>query len=131
VIRPSLAGCCVSPTARAVGPTNGPPPATRGGFAALAEFNAPGGRSGLQSGQQALTRIAVNLAAGRPGRAGERRDCVVLLADTAGIRATSGSEEHATDPLFYQLLRLHRVFGEDPPAIVSFSPAVGSRAASS
>ena len=47
-------------------------------------------------------------------------DCVELLQITAGIRATSGSEAHALahahSPLFYQLLRGHRVFGEDAPA---------------
>ncbi|WP_157951456.1 hypothetical protein [Rhodococcus opacus] len=58
---------------------------------------------GLQSGQQALTRIAVILAAkgGQidPVRVG---DCVELLEVAARMRATS--EVHAYSPLFYQLL---------------------------
>ena len=85
-------------------------------FAALAE-SCTRGRVGLQSGQQALTRIAVILAAkGGPVAAVNVGDCVELLQITAGIRATSGSEAHAHSPLFYQLLRAHRVFGEDTPA---------------
>src|SRR3954454_18425317 len=79
-------------------------------FAALAE-SCTRGRAGLQSGQQALTRIAVILAAkGGPVAAVNVGDCVELLQITAGIRATSGSEAHAHSPLFYQLLRAHRVF---------------------
>ena len=85
-------------------------------FAALAE-SCTRGRVGLQSGQQALTRIAVIVAAkGGPVAAVNVGDCVELLQITAGIRATSGSEAHAHSPLFYQLLRAHRVFGQDAPA---------------
>lgn len=87
-------------------------------FAALAE-HCTQGRVGLQSGQQALTRVAVILAA-KGGRVAAVNvgDCVELLAVTAGIRATSGSEAHAHSPLFYQLLRAHGVLGRDAPAAI-------------
>ena len=87
-------------------------------FAALADLCALG-RVGLQTGQQALTRIAVILAAkGGPVAAVRAGDCVELLQVTADIRATSGSEAHAHSPLFYQLLRSHGVLGEDAPAAI-------------
>ena len=73
------------------------------------------GRVGLQSGQQALTRIAVILAAkGGPAAAVQVGDCVELLQVTAGMRATS--EVHAHSTLFYQLLRSLGALGEDAPA---------------
>jgi hypothetical protein len=73
------------------------------------------GRVGLQSGQQALTRVAVILAAkGGPAAAVRVGDCVELLQVTAGMRATS--EVHAHSPLFYQLLRSLGGLGEDAPA---------------
>jgi len=76
-------------------------------------------RVGLQTGQQALTRVAVILAAkGGPVAAVGVGDCVELLQVAAGIRATSGSEAHAHSPLFYQLLRNHGVLGEDAPAAI-------------
>jgi hypothetical protein len=78
-------------------------------------------RVGLQTGQQALTRVAVIMAA-RGGPVGAVRvgDCVELLQVSAGLRATS--EAHAHSPLFYQLLRAHGVLGQDaPPAIEMFS----------
>ena len=85
-------------------------------FAALAELCAQG-RAGLQTGQQALTRVAVILAAKRgPVAAVQVGDCVELLQVTAGMRATS--EVHAHSPLFYQLLRNHGVLGEDTPAAI-------------
>lgn len=85
-------------------------------FAALTELCTQG-RVGLQTGQQALTRIAVIMAA-KGGPVGEVRvgDCVQLLQAAAELRATSGSEAHAHSPLFYQLLRRHGVLGEDAPA---------------
>ena len=87
-------------------------------FAALAELCIQG-RVGLQTGQQALTRIGVILAAkGGPVAAVRAGDCVELLQVAAGIRATSGSEAHAHSPLFYQLLRSHSVLGEDTPAAI-------------
>ncbi len=87
-------------------------------FAALAELCAQG-RVGLQTGQQALTRIGV-IMAGKGGPVADVRvgDCVELLQVAAGIRATSGSEAHAHSPLFYQLLRSHGVLGEDAPAAI-------------
>ena len=78
-------------------------------------------RVGLQTGQQALTRVAVIMAAwGGPVGAVRVGDCVELLQVSAGLRATS--EAHAHSPLFYQLLRAHGVLGQDaPPAIEMFS----------
>lgn len=85
-------------------------------FAALAE-SCTQGRVGLQSGQQALTRVAVIVAAkGGPVAAVRVGDCVELLHVAAGIRATS--EAHAHSPLFYHLLRSHGVLGEDAPAAI-------------
>ncbi len=85
-------------------------------FVGLAE-SCTQGRVGLQSGQQALTRIAVILAAkGGPVAAVRVGDCVELLQVSAGLRATS--EGHAHSPLFYHLLRSHGVLGEDAPAAI-------------
>jgi len=85
-------------------------------FAALAELCTQG-RVGLQTGQQALTRVAVILAAKGGSVAAIRvGDCVELLQIVAGMRATS--EVHAHSPLFYQLLRNHGVLGEDVPAAI-------------
>ena len=72
---------------------------------------------GLQTGQQALTRVAVILAAkGGPVAAVRVGDCVELLQISASLRATS--EAHSHSPLFYQLLRTHGVLGEDAPAAI-------------
>jgi hypothetical protein len=85
-------------------------------FAALAGLCTQG-RVGLQTGQQALTRVAVILAAkGGPVAAVRVGDCVELLQVAAGMRATC--EVHAHSPLFYQLLRNHGVLGEDAPAAI-------------
>jgi hypothetical protein len=74
-------------------------------------------RVGLQSGQQALTRVAVIVAAkGGPVAAVRVGDCVELLQVSAQMRATS--EAHTHSPLFYQLLRAHGVLGEDAPAAI-------------
>lgn len=83
-------------------------------FAALAA-SCTQGRVGLQSGQQALTRVAVILAA-KGGSVGAVQvgDCIELLQAAAGLRATS--EVHAHSPLFYQLLRSRGHLGEDAPA---------------
>lgn len=85
-------------------------------FAALTE-SCTHARVGLQTGQQALTRVAVILAA-KGGSVAEVRvgDCVELLQVTAGLRAIS--EAHAHSPLFYQLLRAHGVLGHDVPAAI-------------
>jgi hypothetical protein len=59
-------------------------------FAALAELCTQG-RVGLQTGQQALTRIGVIMAAkGGPVAAVRVGDCVELLQVAADIRASSG-----------------------------------------
>ena len=85
-------------------------------FAALAGLCTQG-RVGLQTGQQALTRVAVILAAkGGPVAAVRVGDCVELLQVAAGMRATC--EVHAHSPLFYQLLRNHGVLGQDAPAAI-------------
>jgi hypothetical protein len=88
----------------------------RAAFAALAGL-CTHGRVGLQTGQQALTRVAVILAAkGGQVTAVRVGDCVELLQAAAGMRATS--EVHAHSPLFYQLLRTRGVLGEDAPAAI-------------
>jgi hypothetical protein len=85
-------------------------------FAALAEACTQG-RVGLQTGQQALTRVAVILAVkGGPVAAVRVGDCVELLQAAAGMRGNS--EVHAHSPLFYQLLRSHGVLAEDAPAAI-------------
>ena len=92
-------------------------------FAALAEW-CTRGQVGLQIGQQALTRVAVILAAkGGPVAAVQVGDCVELLRVAAGMRATS--EVHAHSPLFYQLLRSHGVLGQDAPAAIEMFSARG------
>ena len=74
-------------------------------------------RVGLQTGQQALTRVAVIVAAkGGPVGAVRVGDCVELLEIAARLRADS--EAHAHSPLFYQLLRAHGDLGEDAPAAI-------------
>jgi hypothetical protein len=72
---------------------------------------------GLQTGQQALTRIAVMMAA-KGGLVAAVRvgDCVELLQITAGMRTTQ--EAHAHSPLFYQLLRSRGHLGQDAPAAI-------------
>ena len=72
---------------------------------------------GLQTGQQALTRIAVIVAV-KGGLVGAVTvgDCVELLEAAAGMRPTQ--EAHAHSPLFYQLLRTYGVWGADAPAAI-------------
>jgi hypothetical protein len=85
-------------------------------FAGLAEL-CTHGRVGLQTGQQALTRVAVILAAkGGPVAAVRVGDCIELLRVAAGMRATC--EVHAHSPLFYQLLRAHGALSQDAPAAI-------------
>jgi hypothetical protein len=85
-------------------------------FAALAQACTKG-RVGVQTGQQALTRIAVILAA-KGGLVAEVTvgDCVELLRVGDGLRGTS--EAHAHSPLFYQLLRTHGALGPHTPAAI-------------
>ncbi|MEZ2389737.1 hypothetical protein AB6813_09335 [bacterium RCC_150] len=72
------------------------------------------GPIGLQAAQQALTRIAIIMAAkGGPVSAVRVGDCVELLATVTG----TGLQTNARSPLFYQLLRRH-VWGEDAPAAI-------------
>ena len=87
-------------------------------FAALAQACVHA-RAGSQTGQQAMARVAVILAAkGGPVAAVRVGDCVELLQTAAELRATSGSGAHAHSPLFYLLLRSHGVLGEDAPAAI-------------
>ena len=118
VIRPSLAWLLRFAPARRGLATEMARTRDSPAFAALAELCIQG-RVGVQTGQQARTRIAVILAAkGGPVAAVQVGDCVELLQTAAGIRATSGSEAHAHSPLFYQLLRSHGALGQDAPAAI-------------
>jgi integrase len=118
VIRPSLAWLLRFAPARRGLATEMARTRDGAAFAVLGHMCARG-QVGLQTGQQALTRIAVIMAA-KGGPAAEVRvgDCVELLQVTAGLRVASGSEAHAHSPLFYQLLRAHGVLGEDAPAAI-------------
>ena len=73
------------------------------------------GAVGLQAGQQALTRIALIMAA-KGGLVGDVAvgDCAELL-DLAG-QMRGEAEAHAHSPLFYQLLRADGGLSEDAPA---------------
>lgn len=118
VIRPSLAWLLRFAPARRGLATEMARTRDLDAFAALEQLCTQG-RVGLQTGQQALTRIGVILAAkGGPVAAVRVGDCVELLQAAAELRVTSGSEAHAHSPLFYQLLRSHRVLGEDAPAAI-------------
>ena len=118
VIRPSLGWLLRFAPARRglaseLGRTRDP-----GAFAALSEACTHAG-AGLQTGQQALARVAVILAAkGGLVAAVGVGDCVELLQAAASLRATSGSQAHAHSPLFYLLLRSNGVLGEDAPAAI-------------
>jgi site-specific recombinase XerD len=118
VIRPSLGWLLAFAPARRNLATEMARTRDSAAFAALAGLCTQG-RVGLQTGQQALARIAIILAA-KGGPVGQVRvgDCVELLQAAAGLRATSGSDAHANSPLFYQLLRTHGVLGEDAPAAI-------------
>ncbi|MFQ4147091.1 site-specific integrase [Arthrobacter sp. LAPM80] len=72
---------------------------------------------GLQAGQQALTHIAVIMAA-KGGLVAnvEVGDCVELLELTAGLPTRSNG--FIRSPLFYQLLRWHGVLGQEAPAAI-------------
>ena len=75
------------------------------------------GRVGLQSQQQALTNVAIIMAAkGGPVEQVRVGDCVELLATVARTRATTA--KHLNSPLFYQLLRAHGDLGPDAPAAI-------------
>ena len=87
-----------------------------GAFTALTAL-CRGGRVGLQSQQQALTNVAIIMAAkGGPVEQVRVGDCVELLATVARTRATTA--RHLNSPLFYQLLRAHGDLGPDAPAAI-------------
>ena len=87
-----------------------------GAFTALTAL-CRSGRVGLQSQQQALTNVAIIMAAkGGPVEQVRVGDCVELLATAARTRATTPS--HLNSPLFYQLLRAHGDLGPDAPAAI-------------
>lgn len=118
VIRPSLGWLLRFAPARRGLATEMARTRDRPAFAAL-DALCTQGRLGLQTGQQALTRIGVIMAAkGGPVADVRAGDCVQLLQAAAELRATSGSEAHAHSPLFYQLLRRHGVLSEDAPAAI-------------
>ena len=118
VIRPSLGWLLRFAPARRGLPAEMARTRDSAAFAALAEL-CTHGRVGLQTGQQALTRVAVILAAkGGPVAAVRVGDCMELLQGAGELRAASGGEAHAHSPLFYQLLRSHGVLGEDAPAAI-------------
>jgi len=84
-------------------------------FAALSDMCASGA-VGLLAGQQALTRVAVIMAA-KGGMAADIvvGDCVELL-DVA--RTHGHGDGHTHSPLFYQLLRTSGRLGADAPASI-------------
>ena len=84
-------------------------------FAELAARLSRGAAVGSQSGQQALTRIAVIMAA-KGGLVGQVRvgDAVELLEVATHVSAKG--DGHAHSPLFYQLLHAHGGWGQDAPA---------------
>jgi hypothetical protein len=87
-----------------------------GAFTALTAL-CRSGRVGLQSQQQALTNVAIIMAAkGGPVEQVRVGDCVELLATVARTRATTA--KHLNSPLFYQLLRAHGDLGPDAPAAI-------------
>lgn len=118
VIRPSLAWLLRFAAARRGLATEMTRTRDRAAFEALQQLCARG-HLGQQSGQQALARVAVILAAkGGPVAAVRVGDCVQLLQVAAALRASTGSEAHAHSPLFYQLLCSHGALGEDAPAAI-------------
>jgi hypothetical protein len=75
------------------------------------------GRVGLQCQQQALTNVAIIMAAkGGNVAAVQVGDCLELLATAA--RTRTSNDRHAESPLFYQLLRAHGDLGPDAPAAI-------------
>ena len=82
------------------------------------------GAVGGQSGQTALTRVAVIMAA-KGGLAGDVvvGDCVELLDITAQRRGAQDGHVHS--PLFYQLLRAYGHLGQDAPAAIQMFSARG------
>jgi hypothetical protein len=94
-------------------------------FAALEALRVQAAAGG-QTGQQALTRVAVIMAVkGGPVAAIRVGDCVELLATVAQLRATVGTEGHEHSPLFYQLLRRQGVLGDDAPAAIEMFASRG------
>ena len=85
-------------------------------FAELARLSQVGA-VGLQAGQQALTRVALIMAA-KGGLVGDVRvgDAVELLEVAA--RVSPKGEGNARSPFFYQLLHVHGCWGQDAPAAI-------------
>jgi hypothetical protein len=116
VIRPSLEWLLASPNARrGLGPemARTRDPVAFAELARLSQIDAVG----PQAGQQALTRIAVIMAA-KGGLVGDLRvgDAVELLEVAA--RVCPKGEGNARSPLFYQLLQAHGGWGPDAPAAI-------------
>ena len=113
VIRPGLDWLLRFPPARRALATEMARTRDSTAFAALNQACLEG-PIGLQAAQQALTRIAIIMAAkGGPVSAVRVGDCVELLATVTG----TGLQTNTRSPLFYQLLRRH-VWGEDAPAAI-------------
>jgi hypothetical protein len=114
VIRPNtrwLLTCPAAPRNLAAEMTRIRDPAAFAGLAALCQSGSVGAFARLA----ALSKIAVIMAAKGGLPAGVTvGDCVELLEVVAAVR--TGSDRHASSPLFYQLLRSWGVFGPDAPA---------------
>jgi len=116
VIRPSIGWLLSSPSARRHLATEMARTRDAVVFAELTR-RCQSGAVGLQASQQALTRVAVILAA-KGGLVGEVRvgDCVELL--TVAARLRRARDGRAGSPLFYQLLHAHGGWGQNAPAAI-------------
>jgi hypothetical protein len=115
VIRPSLGWLLSSPAARRGLAVEMARTRDAAAFAELNSMLAAGAVS-RQVGQQAMTRIAVIMAA-KGGTVADARvgDCLELLT----VAATSGElDRHACSPLFYQLLHTRGGWGQQAPAAI-------------
>ena len=127
--QPRLAAA-LRPGAPRAGRRDGPHPGHSGVRRARRVVHA--GRVGLQTGQQALTRVAVILAAkGGPVAAVGVGDCVELLQVAAGMRATSGSRCTPTARCSINCCAATASWATTRRPRSRCSPAAGSRAASS
>ena len=127
VIRPSVGWLLGSPRRDAAWPSRWPAPVT-----ASHSPSSPDVRHrpvGLQAGQQAMTRIAVIMAA-KGGVVGDVSvgDCLELLE---AARSHGQGDGHAHSPLFYQLLHARGGSARTLPRRSRCSPAAAGPDASS
>jgi hypothetical protein len=115
VIRPSLAWLLATPQARRGLGTEMARTRDPVVFAELARLSQVGG-VGPQRGQDALTRIAVIMAAKGGLVADVRVGDAVELLEVA--RVSAKGDGHAHSPLFYQLMQAHGCWGQDAPAAI-------------